>query len=134
MRYWKLAASTALTLLILSSERRTLAQDEIRTVYGDRMMDYFGGEVSGVGDVNHDGYDDFLVAALGHDGNGPASGKGFRLTRGRRASQPHLKDTEVSMPASCPLRHRQIISAFAKLLNKCAESTPPSGDTFNIWT
>jgi hypothetical protein len=44
------------------------------TFNGDSAGDQFGGSVSGVGDVNNDGFADFIVGAFGDDNNGSASG------------------------------------------------------------
>ncbi|MFT7620383.1 MAG: hypothetical protein ACI97A_004040 [Planctomycetota bacterium] len=41
---------------------------------GDSALDRFGRSVSGAGDVNGDGFDDFIVGAHGDDNNGSASG------------------------------------------------------------
>jgi len=41
---------------------------------GDGAGDLFGGEVSGVGDLDHDGYDDLIVSAVHDNNNGSRSG------------------------------------------------------------
>jgi hypothetical protein len=46
----------------------------LHTVDGLRSYDHLGTSVSGAGDVNADGYDDFIVGAPDEDANGPGSG------------------------------------------------------------
>ncbi|MFT7619598.1 MAG: hypothetical protein ACI97A_003254 [Planctomycetota bacterium] len=44
------------------------------TVFGDNSDDFFGVSVSGLGDLNNDGFDDFAVGAFGDDDQGLDSG------------------------------------------------------------
>ncbi|MDX2114180.1 MAG: hypothetical protein SFZ24_00985 [Planctomycetota bacterium] len=46
----------------------------LHTFNGDSAEDYFGWSVSGVGDVNNDGFDDLIVGAQQDDSNGTDSG------------------------------------------------------------
>ena len=46
----------------------------LHTFHGDYLGDSFGWSVDGVGDVNHDGFDDLIVGAPRHDDNGTDSG------------------------------------------------------------
>jgi len=52
---------------------------------GEVAYDTAGYALAGVGDVNGDGYDDFLVGAYSNDQNGSSAGKGY-LFLGRRAA------------------------------------------------
>jgi len=52
---------------------------------GEARYDYAGYAVAGVGDVNRDGYDDFLIGAYGNDQRGDGAGKAY-LFLGRRAA------------------------------------------------
>lgn len=48
--------------------------DLLYELYGDAGGDQFGVSVSGAGDVNNDGHDDFIVGAFSSNANGAASG------------------------------------------------------------
>ncbi|HEX7878737.1 MAG TPA: hypothetical protein VF720_04975, partial [Candidatus Eisenbacteria bacterium] len=47
------------------------------TLTGEAAGDQFGGDLSGVGDINNDGYDDWAVMADRHDGNGTNAGRAY---------------------------------------------------------
>jgi hypothetical protein len=47
------------------------------TMTGEASEDYFGGSVSGAGDVNGDGYDDVIIGAYRHDGVGSDAGRAY---------------------------------------------------------
>ena len=49
------------------------------TFVGEASNNYAGISVSGAGDVDGDGYDDLLVGAEGHDGDGLSSGKAYLI-------------------------------------------------------
>ncbi len=49
----------------------------ILTVSAERSADNFGQHVSGVGDVNHDGYDDVIVGAPDNNAGGEAAGRAY---------------------------------------------------------
>ncbi len=44
---------------------------------GEETLDNFGDQVAAAGDVNHDGWDDFMVTVPTHDGVGRDSGRGY---------------------------------------------------------
>lgn len=48
-----------------------------KAVYGAAASDNFGNSVSGAGDVNGDGYDDFIAGAIFNDGGGSTSGRAY---------------------------------------------------------
>jgi hypothetical protein len=48
--------------------------DPYYTFFGESAYDYFGGDVSGAGDVNNDGFEDVIVGAIGHDEGGSFAG------------------------------------------------------------
>ena len=48
--------------------------ETLYTFDGNRAGDGFGGSVAGAGDVNKDGYDDFVVGIEGDDTNATSSG------------------------------------------------------------
>jgi hypothetical protein len=49
----------------------------ILTMSAERTADHFGQHVSGVGDVNHDGYDDAIVGAPENNAGGEAAGRAY---------------------------------------------------------
>jgi hypothetical protein len=53
--------------------------------WGEDASDYSGYSVAGAGDVNGDGYDDFLIGAYGDDDGGDAAGQTY-LILGRQAA------------------------------------------------
>lgn len=64
---------------------------------GESKFDYAGREVSGVGDVNNDSIDDFMISAYGFDYGGQATGKAY-LVLGKSSGW----GTDVSL-ASVPI-------------------------------
>ena len=52
------------------------SEDKITASDGD-INDFFGGTVSGAGDVDGDGYDDVVIGAIGDDDNGSTSGSAY---------------------------------------------------------
>lgn len=49
----------------------------IWSINGEAEFDHFGSAVTGIGDVNDDGYDDFAVSAPENDAIGPDSGRAY---------------------------------------------------------
>ncbi len=47
------------------------------TIAGEKEYDSFGISVSGAGDANSDGFDDFVIGAKGNDDNGISAGKAY---------------------------------------------------------
>jgi len=47
--------------------------------YGENSDDYSGYSLSGVGDVNNDGFDDFIIGAMGNDDGGSNAGKTYLI-------------------------------------------------------
>ena len=47
--------------------------------WGDNDGDYSGAAVSSAGDVNGDGYDDFLIGSYGNDAGGASSGHAYLI-------------------------------------------------------
>ena len=65
---------------------------------GERAGDLFGHRVAGAGDVNGDGYDDFLISALQHDGAYEDDGRSYLYFGGR---QPNVhSDLEIDGEAA----------------------------------
>jgi len=64
--------------------------------------DYSGRSVSGAGDVNGDGIDDFIVGAFGADPNGSASGQSY-VVFGVASSPPPPPTPGVPEPATVSL-------------------------------
>ena len=55
----------------------------VATVYeGEHTQDHAGSSVAGAGDVDGDGFDDFLVGADGSDDNGPSTGEAYLVLGG----------------------------------------------------
>ncbi len=52
------------------------------TINGEAQSDYLGVSVDGVGDLNGDSYDDFVVGAYGHDAGGNAAGRVYAFYGG----------------------------------------------------
>jgi hypothetical protein len=80
-----LAGSAYLLLGAPSLSGGTLAGsggDAIYQYYGEASLDYAGFSVAGAGDVNGDGYADFLVGADYNDAGGPEAGAAY-LVMGR---------------------------------------------------
>ena len=66
---------------------RDLELSTAATVYvGEHTQDHAGCSVAGAGDVNDDGFDDFLVGADGSDDNGPSAGEAYLVLGGAMAS------------------------------------------------
>ncbi len=63
------------------------------TVYGDSGGDSLGGSVHAAGDVNNDGYDDFIVGAYGDDNKGIDAGSA-RVYSGQNGTTLYTFDGE----------------------------------------
>lgn len=66
-----------------------------RTIRGDSSLAYFAGSVAGVGDVNSDGYDDFVVGGPLGDPKGIINAGYFKLYFGGTEIDP-IADIELS--------------------------------------
>ena len=62
------------TLVVAPAFAQTIVHEPLITFDGESSLDFFGGAVSGAGDVNGDGFADVIVGAQGDDGNGNNSG------------------------------------------------------------
>lgn len=85
------------TYLILGSDQWTgdITLDNANASFiGEQPYDYSGHSVSGVGDVNNDNYDDFVIGAYGNDDIDNAAGKSY-LILGRPTSN-WAKDVSLS--------------------------------------
>jgi len=69
-RYWE---APGLAEIFFGGEPLDTVPDVI--VSGEEPMDFFGGVVTGIGDMNGDGYDDFASGAYHHHGDAESSGK-----------------------------------------------------------
>ncbi|OQX89334.1 MAG: hypothetical protein B6D65_03750 [candidate division Zixibacteria bacterium 4484_93] len=69
-RYWE---APGLAEIFFGGELLDTIPDVI--VSGEDTMDFFGGVVAGLGDMNGDGYDDFASGAYHHHGDAESSGK-----------------------------------------------------------
>ncbi len=83
--YWNADGGTRAgqTYLILGKASgwamHTDLSDADASFWGEDVEDYSGGAVSGVGDVNGDGYDDFLFGANGEDDGGNSAGQTYLI-------------------------------------------------------
>ena len=53
--------------------------DADASFWGEGANDWSGGAVSGAGDVNADGYDDFIIGACGDDDGGTSAGQTYLI-------------------------------------------------------
>jgi|GEM_PF-3560586 len=60
----------------------TIADEPYLTFQGDSSLACFTGSIAGVGDINHDGYDDFVVGGPSGDPNGIINAGYFKLYLG----------------------------------------------------
>ena len=63
-------------------------------IYGAELDDFSGYTVSAAGDVNNDGYDDFLIGARGEDTGGGEAGATYLIYGGSGLSDINLADIE----------------------------------------
>ncbi|MDP7474345.1 MAG: PQQ-binding-like beta-propeller repeat protein, partial [Candidatus Poseidoniia archaeon] len=65
-----------------SWESNTDLSDADASFWGEDANDYSGYTVSGAGDVNGDGYDDFIIGAYGDDNGGNNAGQTYLILGG----------------------------------------------------
>ncbi len=102
---------------------------------GENTSDVFGWAVSEGGDINGDGYTDFLIGAPMHDGNGKDAGALYVYSFAPFLMGPEIKINQTSFwYASCAAGFR-LIPDFSYVLNSFINMNPADGhDNFgNYW-